>query len=307
MEDIPLEHSHKYLNLVIDNLTSKAKVARTNIQRSSNILDQPEDYLLSIDRFFINYSTFPVWSPIIKDKNTELSFVFKVGSNGNEYSGTVQSTKKEYYSMKEVAKVLNGCLEDMIEELNTAEDTSYNNPEFSFSNNLFSISSDADFRNDIQFYFNEKAFSYLNTFEFDEINPVDLTKYAIISLSSDTETQSSHTCEMWSPLQKIVVKCTLPIAAEFTPDRDSNLSYSSSTEAILTDFVIFTTNSSPVEIINYVASGNHRWISMSQQSEFTNFEISFFWVDKQGNEFNLMVPPLANIEMKLLFKKIGAL
>lgn len=301
------DHTHKYLNLVIENTSEKQNIpASSFIERGGNIVDEPQLFLLSIDRFFINYSIFPIWQPVLSGSDTELGITLLYTSSGNTYPITVQSSKPQLYSFQEVCDLLNTALSTATSNLNSGESVTLNAPSFSFQNNLFSLSSDSAFRSDVQLFFNQTLTAYLSTLEYATINPASFDQFGKVLLNADKITQSVQTCEQWSPLQKIICKSTLPILSEYTPERNSTTSFSSSSEPILTDFVIYPETGSPFQLIDFSASGNHRWISMSQSTNFDSFQISFFWSDKQGVERPVILPPKAVIEMKLLFKRIDS-
>lgn len=170
----------------------------------------------------------------------------------------------------------------MMTALNGAESTTYNAPIFTVSKNLFTITTDSTFRDNIEVYFNRKAMTYLNTFEFLSIDPTNDTHYALLALTDDEIIQNAQTAEQFSPVQKILMRCSLPIIPEYTPERNSLSSISSSSQSILTDYVFFSDSYSPIKIINYVADGNHRWISMTEATDIRSFNFRCFWVDKEG-------------------------
>lgn len=97
-----LNHSrtHKYLNFIIENNSSSNMEAIGRVERASPIINDPKNYLLSLDRFFINHCELPVWKPKISSSNeTELSFILKDINSGNEYNGTVETDKPLFYSI----------------------------------------------------------------------------------------------------------------------------------------------------------------------------------------------------------------
>lgn len=292
-------HSHKYLNLVVQNNTLTVSPADGSVERGSNIVNHPEDFVLSIDRYYIKSCIVPVWEA---PKNP-VEFVLQDISSGNTYKGTLTPSKQFYYTLHEVKKELNTALDDAVTALNTGESKSLNPPTFSFANNLWSLNSDSAFRTDVLLFMNMSAYYLFNTFEFEQLNPLDSNVTALMLLDGDTVTQRQQTMENWNPVQKIVIRSSLPIMEEFTPDRSQGIGYSATSESILTDFVIFPNDSSALLNVTFSASGNHRWISMGQSSDLNSFDVSFFFETRDGSRKPLLLPPESLIDMKLLFKE----
>lgn len=291
-------HTHRYLNFVVDNTLDVVAQAQNEVKRGSNIILNPEDYLLSIDRYSIKSCIIPVWDSTVNP----LVFTLKDKSNGNSYSGTVTTSQQFFFTLHEVKELMNTAMSDAMTAYNTGESVSLNAPTFDFSNNLWSLNTDSAFRADVDIYFNMSAYLHMNTFEFETLNPLIAgNEIGKLLLDDDIIEQRNQTMEKWIPLQNIIVKSTLPIIDEFTGERDTN--FSTASEPILTDFQVFPVDSSALLSVEYSASGNHRWISMSEASELKQFRISFFWEDRFGKQYPLLLPPQDLVSMKLLFKE----
>lgn len=290
-------HKHKYLNLVIENNTLSISPAIGKVDRGEDIIENPENYLLSIDRYFIKSCIIPVYSSL----GNPMKFTLEYG--GNLYSSTVTHNKQFYYTLHEVKERMNIALSEAIGLLNTGEGTAYTAPEFEFGDNLWSFNSAGSFKDDVSVYFNYPAYLLMNTFEFSSIDPTSMDQVAQLYQDEDTIIQRIQTLEKWIPLSKVVVRSDLPIVDEFTPDRGSNLSYSKSSESILTDYVLFANDSSACLSVEYSAGGNHRYISFDNANKLNEFTLVFEWQDKAGNSYELILPPEDLIEMKLLFKE----
>jgi len=298
--------NHVYLNLLIPNDSASNIEAFSTVTRDGNIIDRPREWLLSIDRFFINYMFVPVWKPKLNGTDTGITFSMTYAPTGNTYSANVLVApgETEFYSIQPVVDHFNECLNTIIGALNAAEGTALNAPEFSFASDLWSIISDMGFLADCDLHVNQRGHLLMNTFQFSSINP-NSQQFATFLLNGN-DRQQKGTVDLWSPVKKIVVKTTLPLTNEMIPTRNQTSNVERGSEAILTDFVLYPETATPILQVDFSSQGNHRWQSMQDCDDMSQFNVQFYWTDDQSRQYPVMLGPDGQIEVKLVFKHIDS-
>lgn len=290
-----LSHLHKYLNVALLNNSSLPKTIDGRIQRSDNIVNHPDEFLLSLDR----YSLYRALLPVYKTSGRNVSFSMEAG--GTIYSGNVAFSSEFYFSLHDLLDDFNDALTNIMNDLNTGEGTVYNAPVFSFAENLWSLTTDSAFRSNVKLYFGAESYCLFNTFEFKGFDFGNALLFAQMILSKDTEVQRQKTLEVFLPIAKLLLKSDMPVLEEATPDYNSASNQSKSTDTILTDYVITPSDSSNLFNIEFSAQGNHRYMSMSNQDNFSSFSINAFWQDREGNQYPLLVAGGGYLDMKFQF------
>jgi len=292
-----LSHLHKYLNVALPNDTLLPSTIDGKIQRSENIVNHPDEFLLSLDR----YSLYRAILPVYKRTSRYLSFSMEAG--GNLYSANVVLGSEFYFSLHDLLEEFNDALSNIMGSLNAGENTAYTAPFFSFADNLWSLTTDSIFRSNVTLYFGSETYCLFNTFEFKGFNFGNSLTFAqlVFSEGKDIEVQRQNTLEVFLPIAKLLLKSDMPVLEEAVPDYNSSSNQSKSTDTILTDYVITPSDSSNLFNIEFTAQGNHRYMSLMNQDNFTSFSINAFWQDREGNQYPLLVAGGGYLDMKFQF------
>ncbi len=113
---------------------------------------------------------------------------------------------------------------------------------------------------------------------------------------------------LWYDLRKLIIKTTtIAVTPENVPTQNPSLNSTSglvSYSPILTDFVIAFDNSTQAQTVAvYNPSAQYRLVDMTSNSPLNKINLSVFYLDKFGNEFQVYIGPTQQISIKLGFFK----
>jgi len=212
----------QYLSTRVYNNTPGTTIrAYSTESRDQAILTDTSEWLFGVSRFFIQSAQLPVWKPTIDaSNNTHLVVSLYDTDTKINYPVTIQLSvsDNEFYTFQKVVTELNTNIATL---WGTIPDTVGNVPVFSFRNNLFSLTTNDDFRGKYTIFFNQPMHQLLNTFEYVEIYATQpsLVQYAEVMLENDTETQYGTTVLEWSPISRIMLQTQgIPVEPESTPE-----------------------------------------------------------------------------------------
>lgn len=297
--------TYLYQTINIYNDTADSAIqARASVQRNEAILPDPENWEVAVERWYIRNLELPVWRPnFVTGLTTRhtISFV-NIGSGAVTTQAVIADSAEPYKTFQRVVATLNTALTALV-----ATTSAPSTPTFSYTDGLFSLNTDSTFRSAWYICVNQSLYHLLNNFDYLTLLPDETAEnYAEFNLTDDTITQLSSTTQEWSPVNKIVIESTLPMLDELLPQGStSSANTSTKTSNVLTDYKVYTTGNSNVFTFQYDATGNHRWHSLLQQSNFRSFTLDFKWVDYQNNSNVIDLYYKNQAEVKLVFREKG--
>ena len=330
------ECDFQYYNITIPhkgdiNDISLATQIRNN---SIPILENPQEYKLSISRLSIPLSDIPIFlaEPITNGSN---QLIYTVSL---EYNGDIQTVSLTYISTSigilpsspRYYYVYTYTL--MVEMANIALAQAFNNlsappvgsepPYFTFDpiTQLFSLNAQSSFYDEtltqpIKVYGNssflDKFDGILGNFNFNNTNPDLLFQYRIFNKKNNIEgsnyfmKQDYNTLSRWNSLRSIQITSNLPINNEFVDtDYDDITGKATKSENILRDFSIFynefnsiarTTVDFQVDEFNY--------IDLKGLEPIRDIQVNIYWLDKKGVRRPILIRYDEAAHIKLMFKK----
>lgn len=302
---------YKYISArAYNNNPGSIQVAIATEARQSPIIPNTRDYLLAVDRFFIQSMIVPVFEPDINEDNDTLLAITILDTNdGTAYPQVIRldNSDNTFYNYQEIVKVLNSNVNTLWGTI-PGKPVGANAPVFSFSEEKWSITTNTDFRDQYEIYFNQPLYELMHTFEFDSIsvlNPSTL-QYALLQCEKDVVTQFESTVELFSPVSRILIESQgIPIESELLPNIvGANSSVNNLSDNILTDYKVYTENSSCLQTILYESGSNYKWFSMNGSTNFKSFSIKFLYVNYKGEKKNILLNYKNKAEIKLVLREV---
>lgn len=291
---------------------SKLTVQRAESQQSRNvgIVNHTERYQLAVERFFIQNMVVPVFQPEIDSNNDTLltfSIYDKTNSTSHPQVIRLSSSNPDFYTFQEIVKVLNSNVETLWDSL-VGKPAGADQPLFAFGSERWSLTTNQDFRDRYDIYFNQQFYQILNSFEFESLaiaNPKEVN-YAKVFLDKDTIVQHSSTIEQFSPVSRIVVEADgIPVVPELLPNFvGASSSVNRIDDNVLTDYKLYVTNSSATQTVLYESDGSYRFFSLQSSEALRSFNVRFKWVSYKGIKNNIKLDYGNKCEIKFLLKKI---
>jgi len=272
--------------------------ANVSIKRQSNILNHPEDYIVSIENFFLMGVRLPLF---------KITFDYVIGiyekSSGTIYHDNIDFTDWNedgfIYDYDDVAAGIQKTLESVC-SAQSVESI----PTFSFDDKtlVFSIDSSSNFRDDYEIVFNENMVFGFNSFPLSKLDD----EFYSINLKGDRETQDNKTLEFLSPVSRIVLESNnLPVNSELLPPSGSG-EISNNIGVFLTDYKYFQSNNQSIQTIVFsAAESDHRYHNLNESNTFNQFNLNFVWYDYDGNKYQVFLfSELSKAGIKIMFKSI---
>ncbi len=310
------------------------------VNRVTPVLENSEEYTMSIARLDIDSQNIPILIPSIQQGQSNINltnYVVQINENGGAQGTPVNLVyvpKNKYgYNPPNVAGALSQyywiySVHDVVEMFNTACATAVStfsgvSPPFMKYNgdNTFSIYFDEQFATNYSFCVNEYLYNLFRNFnyEYSQNNGVDYILRVTNQLSTNAvtlnsvnylvETQTYPSMSVnWSPLSSIVITSpTLPIISEERVPTINILSGGSNSsndlEAQLTDIVLSIDNPNDYNNqITYTATTNYRRCSLNAR-EIREISIQIYWRSKQGVLYPLLMSDGNAGTLKLKFEK----
>lgn len=286
-----------YLNQSISGEAQKQINATVNIQRQEAIIKNTQDWVLSVERFFLH----GVRLPLFDTNGGECKVGVKIISTSVIQYDVVDfsafADENGYiYNIEDVATAINNTLTSIC-TINSIAPI----PTVIFDDKtlLFSVNSLDAFRNDNEVVFNETLRWYINSFYYTDAD--NDNEFFSIRLNGDIETQDTKTIEFLSPVSRIVIESyNMPVDYELLPPVSGGVSQNIG--VFLTDFLYYQTNNQSLQSIVFNASEtDHRYHNLKEDDNFKGFNLNFVWYDYNGEKHQLFLLPKSKAGVKLLF------
>jgi hypothetical protein len=310
------ESEYVYYNIRIDNETSNGR-AFFNETRVQPILDNPSNYELAVERFYVPAMDIPIM--IFKDNYyyVTLSFggvdatvplVWIPNTSGTDPYGN------SIWNYQEMVDIVNVAFQTAFTTLGAGPPTEAPYITYEAESNLFVFNAqrlyDPVFAGGatIEIFMNINLYSLFNSFQDFESEENDPKAHKILVKNNGnnisptlTDYYSTYgewvTLFNWNDLQSIVFDSnTIPVVPE-------NLqSQTNETQKIITDF-------EPIQDINnrsafqYYPQGPLRWYSLSSQQPLYNMNLNVYWKDNEGKLYDIIIEPTEVLTVKILFRK----
>lgn len=303
MPDLGLEYI--YVNTQVKNQSDTPLRAVCKVRRATPILPETgglvkfDKWLSSIDRFYISGAILPLFKAVgdytisITDGNTTESqnVAFTLDSNNFLY---------DYHQFAEDINTTFDALSTTL-GINQADI-----PVITFNDdtNKFTINTTANFRGTYNIIFDNNLYFCLNTFRTEQTAIDENT----LILLEDAETQHSNTLENLSPVNKILLVSNMPLRGELMPSSISpdSQALSSVNLNIITDFKYYQESNTKLNSIIFNANASHRYHTLISTLNFTSFDVEFYWVDRDNNNYALNLAPIQGMcEAKIMFVSIN--
>lgn len=291
--NVPLSKSHIYLEVSYINTEANPSIATTQIERMEKplIKDPINEYVCSIDRFYLHGVRFPIFQV---PSNFNLTFGIQTIIGGALTEGNIGGAEFLYN------------YQDLITRLNTELTTigtahgvgGGDIPVFSFDilTDLFTITTTAPFRATYTLQMNSALYKMFSTFI---ATTADFITYTL-TITGNTTTQYASTINMINPVNKIVISTTLPIKEQLLPNPIGSMITSLNAKSILTDYKMTSSQSSSIYDIEFTTT-EYRWITLTD-TNIRTFVISFEWANYERNYYNIVLDQGTTAGILILFK-----
>lgn len=293
---------YQYLNLDTENSTSSVSHL-TARERRNQILHDPEQYLVAVDRFTIH----KVWLPVFQETETLTVRIVKKSDSSNhdtdvDFSGLVDSDGFMYTIDYFLNAVNSAISASAVSAGILVADVPFITLDRSTWLATLDYDAHANFGDDFYLEFNEPLFSHFPHFRYADILPTT-TYFRVYTPNSGTKTTTTADEILTSPVDKIYIKThQVPVVGEYTSALDSNPT--DKAELILTDFEFGGSNRFCIQNIGYTATtGQYRWHNM-YHGAFHSADISFYFKTYNNERHPLRVGPSGSISAKLVFKEV---
>ncbi len=302
---------YEHINIEIRNIDNPTPIIATYADyRLTNILDNPADYDLAVERFECPTTGIPImffednryWVQMFYGATTIQKYVIWVPNSNKVPDG------KGIFSYQEMLNMINTAIADAFTDLKIAEPLTPNtSPPFLIytpATGLFSLCGDptwANTANTAILYFNEPlGFLFDGLYQIAIFTPPTasfIDKFQQVFRDNKNNTielplpggtayyemrQEYRSLNLWSTLQSIIFATQhIPVNAEYisTNNTDGKNEY----RKILTDFIPEITNEArDLTKIQYIPPGVPRYYSFVSDLEFRTIDLSVFWKDKAG-------------------------
>lgn len=271
--------------------------AQITINRRDPLFPVGEDghTLTSVSRYRL-ISTLPLF-------DTKHWSDWAVGIKGKS-SSTLQTKDVEWpaewlYDYRDVAECTDNAMKALAVSIGLSDI-----PRFVFdaTDGTFAVVSSEAFREEYDVYFSDAIKYCLNTFYWKPYNP----EMWRMVLTADVEEQPIQTLELLSPIDKIVLKTSLPVSFEMMPipERPASISYEDG--SFLVD-MYWTQRNNQSTVMTQFSVGDQsvaRWYNMERGGDIRKFHYEFFWTDRSGQMHDLKIHPRGYADIKAVFKSV---
>ncbi|KAA0174409.1 hypothetical protein FNF27_04202 [Cafeteria roenbergensis] len=166
----------------------------------------------------------------------------------------------------------------------------------------FAVVSSEAFREEYDVYFSDAIKYCLNTFYWKPYSP----EMWRMVLTTDVEEQPIQTLELLSPIDKIVLKTSLPVSFEMMPKPEHPASISYEDGSFLVDMYWTQANNQSTVMTQFSVGDQSvaRWYNMERGESIRKFHYEFFWTDRSGQMHDLKIHPRGYVDLKAVFKSI---
>lgn len=313
-------NNYIYYNVSIDSKTSQGQ-ANFNETRVQPILDNPSEYELTIERFYVPAVNIPIM--IFKDNKYSITLSFDgvditktlIWIPNKSYSGLYG---KDLWNYQEMLDIVNKAFSDAYIDLKLAKPTiTPTEPPFityDAETNLFIFNAqrlyDPIFNGGptVEIYMNIDLFALFNSFQDFEQEELEPKAHQILVKDNKNNISTTLidyystygewvTLFGWNDLQSIVFETnSIPVIPE------NQQSQINQTQQIITDF-------EPIQDINnrsaiqFFPQGELRYYSLNSTKPFYNMNLNVMWKDKEGNFYPIYINDTETLTIKILFRK----
>lgn len=290
--------SNIFVNLEFTNSNDRPSQVRFDESRDPYILEDPENYLATIDRFSIHKA----WLPVFEHSSVlEIRLTRKADSQSSthelDFTGLVDNNNLIWSSTRFYG-ALNAALALAAADLTLADVPTFSE---AHATGLVTLdySNSAGFAGLYEIAFNEELYSILSSFNYGDI-VFDQEWFSMVLPDAAPHSVTSFEKANLSPVDKIFIKSsTMPLVYEYSPTGSA----SRAVEPILTDFEFGGANRFPLTSINYTAtSGQYRLHSMEASRSFKRISLDFYYKTYSHASHPLYLMPSGSVNIKLLFK-----
>jgi len=182
-------------------------------------------------------------------------------------------------------------------------------PVFSFDpeNNRFSWTTTTTFRTNWNIIVSSMFRVMTHSFRY---KPTGEGNYRLVIRDGvDIYQQSNQTIEIMSPVEKIVLKTTLPIIREEVPapGAENADNPTRQTESFMIDYYYNQINSQTITLVQQSVGDNsvYRWYTLISSRDISTFEFEFLWNDHYGISHKLPIIPHGYADIKTVFKRFA--
>jgi len=310
-----------YYNIRIDSNTSPQGRASFNQTRVQPILENPSEYELTIERFFIPAINIPIL--IFKENRYSVTLSFDgadvtqplIWIPNTAYAGLYGNTIWYFQEMLDMVNIAFKDAYDALKLLKPAI-TPTNPPYITFDSETGFFIFNAEKLYDpvvnggetVKIYMNIELFKLFNAFQDFEQEELEPKAHQIIVKDNGNNTSPTNSLYYktyaewnnlfaWNDLQSIVFETnSIPVIPE------NNQSQVNLTQQIITDFEpIAGTNDRSA--IQFYPQGELRWYSLNSTQPFYTMNLNVMWKDKQGELYPIYINETEALTVKMLFRK----
>jgi len=331
-----------YFDVNIFNNTNTFKNANYNEARVSNILNNPSDYYLAIDKLRIPSDTIPIF--IFRDDTYKVSFSF----NGTTRTRSVEyipilnpitpNDRQDVYSYQLFIEMINAVIRDTLIDLQTAiggplpvpdPNVSTNPvPQFIYSgeNEPISIRFPEEYSKSVvdptvDFFMNYDLYSFFENFnvEFNgsftddasyKIKVYDTgNNYEAISATPSINaynafvmTQDAPSFYLWYDFKDVIITSNMLPIGKELLGT-ADQDGADRTLSILTDIDLSFFGTGESKDIIYIPQPQYRLIDLNSHVELRNIDFQFAFRDRLNNIYQMSLAPKTGLTMKILFIK----
>lgn len=113
---------------------------------------------------------------------------------------------------------------------------------------------------------------------------------------------------LWFDISKIIITTSIPINSEASPAQNPAAGGSQTNittfQPILTDFSLNFDNISDAQVVaNYLPTSQYRLVDITSDTPLTDISFQFYYVDRYGNQFPMVISPNRQANIKVGFFK----
>jgi len=315
------EEEYIYYNIRIDSDTAGGK-AIFNETRVQPILNNPSEYELTIQRFYVPAVNIPIM--LFKDNKYSVTLSFDgvdvtkilIWIPNKTYPGLFG---QDLWNYQEMVDMVNVAFSNAYTDLKAAKPalTPTEAPFITYEadSNLFVFNAerlyDPEFNGGptVEIFMNIELFALFNSFQDFEQKEQEPKAHKLLIKNNGNNTTTINTKAYystygewvslfgWNDLQSIVFETnSIPVV----PENDS--SQVNQTQQVITDF-------EPLQDINnrsaiqFYPQGELRYYSLNSTKPFYNMNLNVYWKDKKGNYYPIYINNTETLTVKIQFRK----
>lgn len=309
-----------YYNVVINGKAGTSIPAIYNETRTESILENPSNYQLTIQRFYVPAFNIPIL--LFKDNYYSVSMT---------YGGTT-ITKPLIYTSFSIAPYPNPIYDyqHMVDIVNTAIEDAYNDLKalfpagppteapfitFNPTNKLFSLNAEQLYDPAVaggatfELWFNFPLGSLFVGFQqfYNDISSPLNSRFIIKNNGNNTTTYNGkpyysteaeyNTLYLWNSLESIVFTTgSIPVVPE------NNSGQVALKQQVITDFIPLASINDRTAI-QYYPQGALRWYDLQGSTPLRNIDVQVYWKDKTGQLYPVYIFETESLSIKIQFRK----